>query len=127
MVLDAQAKPQTQYTGKPIVNDFALTAATKNGTGSQTSNNVLVLSLFKMGIPVNGKNLFPSNIKGLPTWYTIRASKDGYTARRATTEICVAYNLDTANEDIFNLPAGGVLIIPKDIGNKVNRSRTDIT
>src|SRR5215510_8060681 len=99
MVLDAQAKPQTQYTGKPIVNDFALTAATKNGTGSQTSNNVLVLSLFKMGIPVNGKNLFPSNIKGLPTWYTIRANKDGYIVRQKTAAIIIAYNQDTVTED----------------------------
>ena len=67
------------------INDFAFMVATKNGSGSQTSNNVIVSSLFRMGIPVNGKNLFPSNIKGLPTWYTIRVSKEGYTARRATT------------------------------------------
>ncbi len=114
MVLDAQAKPQTQFSGKPVVNDFALTAATKNGTGSQTSNNVLVLSLFKMGIPVNGKNLFPSNIKGLPTWYTIRASKDGYIARPAVSEIAVALNEATATEDIQNIPAGGVCILPAE-------------
>nr|NIW45367.1 2-oxoacid:acceptor oxidoreductase subunit alpha [Gammaproteobacteria bacterium]NIX58041.1 2-oxoacid:acceptor oxidoreductase subunit alpha [candidate division Zixibacteria bacterium] len=65
-----------------VVNDFAINIATENGSGSQTSNNTILRALFKMGIPVNGKNLFPSNIKGLPTWYIIRASKDGYTARR---------------------------------------------
>lgn len=107
------------------VNDFAVMVATKNGSGSQTSNNVLVRALFKMGIPVNGKNLFPSNIKGLPTWYTIRVSKDGYTARRATTEIAVAMNELTAAEDIDNLPAGGVCILPEEW--KWTRSRDDIT
>lgn len=99
---------------KPIVNDFSFTVATKNGSGSQTSNNLLVSALFKMGIPVNGKNLFPSNIKGLPTWFTIRVSKDGYTARRATTEVVVAFNEMTAAEDISEIPPGGVCIIPAD-------------
>ena len=122
--LNVQAEPQQAYTGEPIVNDFAFSVATKNGSGSQTSNNLLVKSLFNMGIPVNGKNLFPSNIKGLPTWYTIRVSKDGYTARRATTEIVVAYNQDTAAEDIANLPEGGVCILPQDW--KWNHSRDDI-
>jgi 2-oxoglutarate ferredoxin oxidoreductase subunit alpha len=116
MVLEAQTATQAQHAnnGKPIINDFAITAATKNGTGSQTSNNVLVLSLFKMGIPVNGKNLFPSNIKGLPTWYTIRASKDGYISRPAAPEIAVVMNPDTAAEDIQKLPAGGVCILPQE-------------
>jgi 2-oxoglutarate ferredoxin oxidoreductase subunit alpha len=115
-VLDIQTGPATQSAldGKPIVNDFTITAATKNGTGSQTSNNVLVLSLFKMGIPVNGKNLFPSNIKGLPTWYSIRASKDGYIARPATAEVAVVMNQDTAAEDIQKLPPGGVCILPQE-------------
>ena len=108
-IADDTAMPLT-----PIVNDFAFSVATQNGSGSQTSNNVLVKSLFDMGIPVNGKNLFPSNIKGLPTWYTIRASKDGYTARRYVTEIVVAYNPDTAAEDIAKLPVGGVCILPAD-------------
>lgn len=110
---------------RSVVNDFALSVATKNGSGSQTSNLVIIRSLFRMGIPVSGKNLFPSNIKGLPTWYTIRASKDGYIARRATTEIAVAFNQDTAAEDIANLPSGGVAILPKDW--KWGQSRTDIT
>lgn len=120
----ANLQPQTGDNGR-IVNDFAFTVATKNGSGSQTSNNVLVRALFKMGIPVNGKNLFPSNIKGLPTWYTIRVSKDGYTARRATTEIAVVFNELTAAEDIANLPTGGVCIIPQEWN--WGQSRQDIT
>lgn len=110
----------------PIINDFAFSVATKNGSGSQTSNNVLVMSLFRMGIPVNGKNLFPSNIKGLPTWYTIRASKEGYTARKEITEIVVAYNNDTAPEDVLNLPPGGVCITTDKIA-RVIRQRDDIS
>jgi len=126
-MVNVQIDPQTQplgADGPKIVNDFAFMIATKNGSGSQTSNNTLVRALFKMGIPVNGKNLFPSNIKGLPTWYTIRVSKDGYTGRRATTEIAIVMNQDTAAEDIANLPAGGVCIIPSDW--KWGQSRTDI-
>ena len=65
-------------TVNTIVNDFSITVGTMNGSGSQTSNLTVLRALFKMGIPVSGKNLFPSNIQGLPTWYTIRVSKDGY-------------------------------------------------
>lgn len=124
--LDVRTDPSLESTdsGGKIVNDFAITVATKNGSGSQTSNNLLVNALFRMGIPVNGKNLFPSNIKGLPTWYTIRVSKDGYTARRATTEIAVVMNSDTAAEDIANLPEGGVCILPEEW--KWTQSRSDI-
>ncbi|MCY4022609.1 MAG: 2-oxoacid:acceptor oxidoreductase subunit alpha [Anaerolineaceae bacterium] len=106
------------------VNDFAFMVATKNGSGSQTSNSVLVRSLFHMGIPVNGKNLFPSNIKGLPTWYTIRVSSEGYIARRDTTEIAIAMNELTAAEDIADLPEGGVVILPQEW--KWGRTRDDI-
>ena len=67
----------------PVINDFSIHVATVNGSGSQTANNVLLRAIFQMGIPVSGKNLFPSNIAGLPTWFTIRASKDGWVARRA--------------------------------------------
>ncbi|GIL12063.1 MAG: pyruvate ferredoxin oxidoreductase [Chloroflexota bacterium] len=124
-VIDMPAESQLQETGKPIVNDFAFMVATKNGSGSQTSNMALVRALFKMGIPVNGKNLFPSNIKGLPTWYTIRVSKDGYTARRATTEIAIAFNESTAAEDIAGLPSGGVCILPQEWN--WGHTREDIT
>jgi 2-oxoglutarate ferredoxin oxidoreductase subunit alpha len=96
----------------PIVNDFSIVVATVNGSGSQTANSTLIRAIFKMGVPVSGKNLFPSNIQGLPTWYTIRVSKDGYTARRAGAEILVAFNPRTADEDHDSLPAGGVCIHP---------------
>ncbi len=124
-VIDLPAESQLQQIGEPIVNDFTFMVATKNGSGSQTSNSTIVRALFKMGIPVNGKNLFPSNIKGLPTWYTIRVSKDGYIARRATSEIVVTFNELTAAEDINGLPAGGVCIIPQEWN--WTKSRADIT
>ncbi len=97
-----------------VVNDFSIVAATTNGTGSQTANLALLRSFFKMGIPVNGKNIFPSNIQGLPTWYHIRVSRDGYVARRHTSEILVAFNQATVQEDIDNLPPGGVCIYNAD-------------
>jgi 2-oxoglutarate ferredoxin oxidoreductase subunit alpha len=125
MAINAQTQSQLE-TRAPVINDFAFSVATKNGSGSQTSNNVLVMSLFRMGIPVNGKNLFPSNIKGLPTWYTIRANKDGYTARKEITEVVVAYNDTTAAEDVTNLPAGGVCITTEKI-NKMIKQRDDIS
>src|SRR5271163_2955576 len=93
----ADAKP-----AKPIVNDFSIQVATVNGSGSQSANNVLLKSIFGMGIPVSGKNLFPSNIAGLPTWFTIRASKYGYVARKKEIDILVAMNPETAKEDILS-------------------------
>jgi len=125
MAINVQTQPKLD-TREPVINDFAFSVATKNGSGSQTSNNVLVMSLFHMGIPVNGKNLFPSNIKGLPTWYTIRANKDGYAARKALTEIVVAYNDGTATEDVANLPPGGVCVTTDKIA-RVIRQRDDIS
>ena len=107
------------------VNDFSIVVATVNGSGSQTANNTLIRALFKMGIPVNGKNLFPSNISGLPTWYTIRVSKDGYIARRDTTEILVAFNQQTIAQDLVGLPEGGVCVYNADI--KFEQSRTDVS
>jgi 2-oxoglutarate ferredoxin oxidoreductase subunit alpha len=92
----------------PIVNDFSMSVATVNGSGSQTANTAIMRSLFRMGIPVSGKNLFPSNIQGLPTWFTIRASADGYTARRETVELLVAMNQATFARDLAGLVSGGV-------------------
>src|SRR5882724_6763893 len=80
------------------VNDFSIQVATANGSGSQTSNMVLLRSIFQMGVPVSGKNLFPSNIQGLPTWFTIRVNKDGYVARRKEIDILVCMNPETAVE-----------------------------
>ncbi len=99
---------QTPHT--KIVNDFSIQVATVNGSGSQSANSVLLKSIFRMGIPVSGKNLFPSNIAGLPTWYTIRASKDGYVARKKEIDILIAMNPETSKEDILSLPPGAVAI-----------------
>lgn len=96
-----------------IVNDFSINVATPNGTGSQTSNLTLLRALFKMGIPVNGKNLFPSNIQGQPTWFQIRVSKDGYVSRLDNNAILVAFNPATLARDIAELPSGGVCYVPE--------------
>jgi len=95
---------------KRVINDFSINVATVNGSGSQSANSVLLKSIFGMGVPVSGKNLFPSNIAGLPTWFTIRASKDGYVARKRDFEVLVALNAETAKQDILDLPSGGVAI-----------------
>src|SRR5271157_3559107 len=95
-------------TRKRVANDFSIQVATVNGSGSQSANSVLLKSIFGMGIPVSGKNLFPSNIAGLPTWYTIRASKHGYVARKKEIDILVAMNPETAKEDILSLSTGSV-------------------
>jgi 2-oxoglutarate ferredoxin oxidoreductase subunit alpha len=109
----ATREAQTAADGA-IVNDFSIVVATANGTGSQTANMAILRALFKMGIPVNGKNIFPSNIQGLPTWYHIRLSKDGYTARRHTSEILVAFNQATVVQDVQTLPAGGICLYNGD-------------
>src|ERR1039457_2560517 len=93
-----------------IVNDFSIIVATVNGSGSQSANSVLLKSIFGMGVPVSGKNLFPSNIAGLPTWYTIRASKDGYVARKRGSQFLVALNPETAKQDMLELDSGGAAI-----------------
>src|SRR5947209_20026307 len=112
-VVGIQNDPRLAGAGEVLTNNFAIVAATVNGSGSQTANLLIIRALFKMGIPVNGKNLFPSNIAGLPTWYTIRVSKEGYSARRDTTEILVAFNPATVANDLAGLPPGGVCIHPQ--------------
>ncbi len=99
-----------QLGQKRIVNDMSIQVATVNGSGSQSSNTVLLRSLFQMGIPVSGKNLFPSNIAGLPTWYTIRANKDGYIARKKEIDVLVAMNAETATDDVMSLTPGAAVL-----------------
>ncbi|HKW19369.1 MAG TPA: 2-oxoacid:acceptor oxidoreductase subunit alpha [Terriglobales bacterium] len=94
----------------PVVNDMSIQVATTNGSGSQSSNTVLLRSIFQMGVPVSGKNLFPSNIAGLPTWYTIRANKDGYVARKKEIDFLVAMNPETAVEDVKSLAPGASVL-----------------
>ncbi len=107
-----------------VINDFSINVATVNGSGSQSANSVLLKSIFGMGVPVSGKNLFPSNIAGLPTWYTIRASKDGYVARTRDAEFLVALNPETAKEDVLGLPANGVAIYEENL--KLKQYRDDV-
>jgi len=104
-----QEKPEVYEQGR-IINDFNINVATANGSGSQTSNSMLIRSLFKMGIPTTGKNLFPSNIQGLPTWYNIRLSKEGYWARREAVEIMVCMNGATVAEDMASVAPNGIVL-----------------
>src|SRR6516164_3220758 len=108
----------------PVVNNMSIQVATVNGSGSQSSNSVLLRSIFQMGIPVSGKNLFPSNIAGLPTWFTIRVNKDGYIARRRETDILVAMNPQTAFDDVKALKAGAVCVSPVEL--RLHDVRSDI-
>jgi 2-oxoglutarate ferredoxin oxidoreductase subunit alpha len=102
--------PRFTSVAERIVNDFSIQIATVNGSGSQTANTVLMRSLFRMGIPVSGKNLFPSNIAGLPTWFTIRASKDGWIGRKKEVDFLVAMNPETAREDVLGLEPGAAVV-----------------
>ncbi|NDJ86317.1 MAG: 2-oxoacid:acceptor oxidoreductase subunit alpha [Chloroflexi bacterium] len=114
-VTDLYRAPASSLSnGDKVINDFSFMIATVNGTGSQTSNNTLLRTLFRMGVPINGKNLFPSNIYGLPTWYYIRLNKDGYFGHKNSAEVVVAYNFDTFARDVDSLPSGGVLLYPMD-------------
>ncbi len=105
-----------------VVNDFSIQVATVNGSGSQTANLVLIRSIFQMGVPVSGKNMFPSNIAGLPTWYTIRASKDGYIGRKKEIDVLVAMNPETAKEDVLSLESGAAVIYDEPLNLKALRA-----
>lgn len=104
-----------------IINDFVITFGTVNGSGSATANTMIMRALFEMGIPVSGKNIFPSNIQGLPTWYTLRLSKDGYLARVEEDDIVIAMNPMTMRKEIESLVPGGVLFYPDDLKFEINR------
>ena len=110
---------------KKVVNDFSIQVATVNGSGSQSANNILLRSIFNMGVPVSGKNLFPSNIAGLPTWFVIRVSRDGWVARKNDIDLLIAMNLETVQEDVRNLPTGGSVIFDEAF-NLADR-RSDLT
>jgi 2-oxoglutarate ferredoxin oxidoreductase subunit alpha len=109
---------------RPIVNDFSIQVATVNGSGSQTANTVLMRALFQMGIPVSGKNLFPSNIAGLPTWFTIRASEKGYIGRKKEIDFLVAMNPETAREDVLKLEPGSAVVYDEPL--KLDQVRSDL-
>jgi 2-oxoglutarate ferredoxin oxidoreductase subunit alpha len=107
-----------------VVNDFSIQVATVNGSGSQTANLVLLRALFQMGVPVSGKNMFPSNIAGLPTWYTIRANKNGYVSRKKEVDFLVAMNQETAREDVLSLEPGMAVVYDEPL--KLNGLRSDL-
>src|SRR5688500_11682835 len=119
-VQEAGAQPATRR----VVNDFSIQVATVNGSGSQTANLVLLRSIFQMGVPVSGKNMFPSNIAGLPTWFTIRANKDGYIARKKEIDFLVAMNVETAKEDVLSLEPGAAVLYDEPL--KLNALRSDL-
>jgi 2-oxoglutarate/2-oxoacid ferredoxin oxidoreductase subunit alpha len=109
---------------KRIVNDMSIQVATVNGSGSQSSNTVLLRAIFQMGVPISGKNLFPSNIAGLPTWYTIRANKDGYIGRKKEIDFLVAMNAETAQDDVMSLAAGASVLYDGPLG--LDKLRNDL-
>jgi 2-oxoglutarate ferredoxin oxidoreductase subunit alpha len=129
MTLSGQegARPASTAT-QPIVNDVVITVATSNGTGSQSANLILLRAIFQMGVPVSGKNMFPSNIQGLPTWFTVRANEDGWVARKRDADVFVAMNVESIEDDIAGLPSGALLVINKTLAAHVNRSdlRVDV-
>src|SRR5207247_3949324 len=115
---------QTQQGRQRVANDFSIQVATVNGSVSQTANIVLLRSLLLMGIPASSKNMFPSNIAGLPTWYTIRASKRGYVARKKEVDFLVAMNPETAKEDVLTLEPGAAVVYDEPL--KLNTLRNDL-
>src|SRR6058998_2618543 len=115
---------QTQQGRQRVANDFSIQVATVNGSGSQTANLVLLRSILLMGVPVSGKNMFPSNIAGLPTWYTIRASKRGYVARKKEVDFLVAMNAETAKEDVLTLDPGAAVVYDEPL--RLNALRSDV-
>src|ERR1051325_8063247 len=117
-------EPLSGQTGRSVVNDFSIQVATVNGSGSQKTNTVLMRPIFQMGVPVSGKNMFPSNIAGLPTWFTIRASKHGYIGRKKEVDFLVAMNPETAREDVMNLNSGASVVYDEPL--KLNALRTDL-
>ncbi len=121
----APQEKATPATRARVVNDFSIQVATVNGSGSQTANLVLLRSILLMGVPVSGKNMFPSNIAGLPTWYTIRASKRGYVGRKKEVDFLVAMNPETAKEDVLTLDAGAAVVYDEPL--KLNALRSDLT
>jgi len=109
------------------VNDFAVKLANVNGTGSASANGLLMQAIFRMGIPVSGKNLFPSNIQGLPTWYEIRVNKDGHTARALDYDLMVAMNSQTYERDVREVREGGYILYDSSWPLDKSLIRDDVT
>ncbi len=123
-VTSSSPRPADQAASARVVNDLSIQVATVNGSGSQTANLVLLRSIFQMGVPVSGKNLFPSNIAGLPTWYTIRANHKGYVGRKKEVDFLVAMNPETAREDVLTLAPGSAVLYDEPL--KLSALRDDV-
>jgi 2-oxoglutarate ferredoxin oxidoreductase subunit alpha len=125
--LEVQAQPTSDHASDDhrTVNDFSIQIATVNGSGSQSANSILLRSIFRMGVPVSGKSLFPSNIAGLPTWFTIRVSKYGWVARKHEIDILIAMNPERSHEDVLSLSPGAVVIFDEPL--KLDTLRSDVT
>src|ERR1700691_695060 len=113
-----------QLGRKRIVNDMTIQVGTVNGSGSQSSNTVLLRAIFQMGVPVSGKNMVPSNIAGLPTWFTIRANKNGYIGRKKEIDFLVAMNPETAQEDTMTLAPGASVLYDEPLA--LHKLRNDL-
>src|ERR1051325_10957980 len=120
----AVQEQQASGRSKRVANDFSIQIATVNGSGSQTANLVLLRSILLIGVPVSGKNMFPSNLAGRPTWYTIRASKRGYVGRKKEVDFLVAMNPETAKEDVLTLEPGAAVVYDEPL--KLNALRNDL-
>jgi 2-oxoglutarate ferredoxin oxidoreductase subunit alpha len=116
--------PAAEVSGSARVNDLTLRVGTVNGSGSQTANNTLLRALFQMGLPVSGKNLFPSNIAGLPTWFSIRVNHRGYIAPSRDVNVLVCMNPATAKEDVASVPPGSLVVYEETL--RCERYRDDV-
>src|SRR5262245_19553185 len=114
-------------TAANVVNDFTLAVATVNGSGSASSNTILAKTIFRMGVPVAPKNLFPSNIAGLPTWYLVRVTERGWKCASGRRDFTVAFNEATVEQDIRLVPPGGVLLVDEELCPTDKVGRDDIT
>ncbi|MSO19564.1 MAG: 2-oxoacid:acceptor oxidoreductase subunit alpha [Acidobacteria bacterium] len=123
--IETAAPRSADSTTKRIMNDMSLQIATVNGSGSQTANTILLRSIFQMGIPISGKNIFPSNIAGLPTWYTIRANAHGYVARKKEIDFLIAMNAETAIDDVKGLLPGAGVVYDEVLNLKALRNDLD--
>ncbi|MCH8333984.1 2-oxoacid:acceptor oxidoreductase family protein, partial [Candidatus Sumerlaeota bacterium] len=121
LAVTEERRDADQKSDRPLVNDVVIEVATKNGSGSTSSNLILMRSIFNMGIPVSAKNLFPSNIEGLPTWFTIRANEDGWLARRERSDFLICMNPETAADDIAQFRSGGFLILNEALKGFIKR------
>jgi 2-oxoglutarate/2-oxoacid ferredoxin oxidoreductase subunit alpha len=125
-VVEAAPARAGQATSSPIVNDLAVRVGTVNGSGSQSANLAILRSLYAMGIPCSGKNVFPSNIEGLPTWFHIRASGKGYLSHILDPQILICMNEQTAKDDALALKPGTICIYRDDFDVDLSQLRNDV-